>query len=148
MKCFICKHRRPQWLLILPRLLLHYQWDTLKCNNMLQSGTSSTFQSLTILNKIEKSRLNLIKSNKLADVLNNVKPAIKIFMEKSDTQLPFLDFTIDKGNFYSKPADSKRYVSFKSNHHKLCLKISHLILFVVFAWLLKKTLSKKLSWKT
>ena len=43
-------------------------------------------------------------------------------MEKSDIQLPFLDFMIDKGDFYSKPADSKRYVCFKSNHHKLCLK--------------------------
>ena len=49
-------------------------------------------------------------------------------METSDTQLPFLDAMINiEGkkvimDIYSKPTDSKRYVSFKSNHPKRCLK--------------------------
>ena len=49
-------------------------------------------------------------------------------METSDIQLPFLDVMINKEgkkvfmDIYSKPTDSKRYVSFKSNHSKHCLK--------------------------
>ena len=49
-------------------------------------------------------------------------------MEKSDTQLPFLDIMINKEgkkafmDIYSKPADPKRYVSIKSNHSRYCLK--------------------------
>ena len=49
-------------------------------------------------------------------------------METSDTQLPFLDVMINKEtkkvfmDIYSKPTNSKRYVSFKSNHPKYCLK--------------------------
>ena len=49
-------------------------------------------------------------------------------METSDTQLPFLDIMINKEgkkiflDIYSKPTDSKRYVSFKSNHPRQYLK--------------------------
>ena len=49
-------------------------------------------------------------------------------METSGTQLLFLDVTINKEgkkvsmDIYSKPVDSQRYVSFKSNHLKHCLK--------------------------
>ena len=49
-------------------------------------------------------------------------------MEASDTQLPFLDIMINKEgktifmDIYSKPTDSKRYFSFKSNHPEHCLK--------------------------
>ena len=49
-------------------------------------------------------------------------------METSDTQHPFLDIMINKEgktvfmDIYSKPTDSKRYVSFKSNHPRHCLK--------------------------
>ena len=49
-------------------------------------------------------------------------------METSDTQLPFLDVMINKEgkkvfmDIYSKRKDSKRYLSFKSNHSKHCLK--------------------------
>ena len=49
-------------------------------------------------------------------------------MKTSDIQLPFLDVMINKEgkkvfmDIYSKPTDSKRYVSFKSNHPKHCLK--------------------------
>ena len=73
-------------------------------------------------------RLSLIKPNELLEVLNNINPAIQSTMETSDTQLPFLDVMIIKEgkkvfmDIYSKPTDSKRYVSFKSNHPKHCLK--------------------------
>ena len=49
-------------------------------------------------------------------------------MEKSDTQLPFLDIMINKEgkkafmDIYSKPTDPKRHVSIKSNHSRYCLK--------------------------
>ena len=49
-------------------------------------------------------------------------------METSDTQLPFQDIMINKEgkkvfmDIDSKLTDSKRYVSFKSNHPKHCLK--------------------------
>ena len=45
-----------------------------------------------------------------------------------DTQLPLLDVMINKEgkmvfmDVYSKPTDSKRYVPFKPNHSKYCLK--------------------------
>ena len=73
-------------------------------------------------------RLNLIKSNELLDVLNNINPVIQLTMETSDTQLPFLDVMINKEgkkvfmDIYSKPTGSKSYVSFKSNHPKYCLE--------------------------
>ena len=74
------------------------------------------------------SRLSLIKPNELLDVLNNINPAIQFTMETSDNQHPFLDAMINKEgkkvfmDIYSKPTDSKRYVSFNSNHPKHCLK--------------------------
>ena len=70
----------------------------------------------------------LIKPNELLDALNNINPAIEFTMETSDTQLPFLDIMINKEgkkvfmDIYSKPTDSKRYVSFKLNHPRHCLK--------------------------
>ena len=73
-------------------------------------------------------RLRLIKPNELLDVLNNSNPAIQFTMEASDTQLLILDTMINKEvqrvfmDIYSKPTDSKRYVSLKSNHPKHCLK--------------------------
>ena len=84
-------------------------------------------------------KLSLIKPNELLEVLNNINPAIQFTMETSDTQLPFLDVLINKEgkkifmDIYSKPTDSKRYVSFKSNHPRYCLKISHFLLLVEFA---------------
>ena len=48
-------------------------------------------------------------------------------MEKSQTRLPFLDIMINKSTtkiwmvIYSKPTDSRQYVSFMSNHPKHCL---------------------------
>ena len=73
-------------------------------------------------------RSSLIKPNESLDVLNNINPAIQFTMETNDTQLPFLDIMINKEgkkvfmDTYSKPADLKRYVSFKSNHPRHCLK--------------------------
>ena len=70
----------------------------------------------------------LIKPNELLDVLNNVNPVIQFTMETSHTQLPLLDIMINKEgrklfmDIYSKTTDLKRYVSFKSNHPKHCLK--------------------------
>ena len=49
-------------------------------------------------------------------------------MERSKTQLPFLDILINKTgtliwmDIYTKKTDSKRYVPFTSNHPKHCLK--------------------------
>ena len=49
-------------------------------------------------------------------------------METSDTQLPFQDIMMNKEgkkvfmDIDSNLTDSKRYVSFKSNHPKHCLK--------------------------
>ena len=49
-------------------------------------------------------------------------------METSDIQLLFVGIVINKEEkkvfmeIYSKPTDSKRYVSFKSNHSMHCLK--------------------------
>ena len=71
---------------------------------------------------------NLIKPDDLLNLLNNLHPAIKFTMETSNNKLPFLDISINKeGNkiwmdIYSKPTDSKRYVSFDSCHPKHCLK--------------------------
>ena len=48
-------------------------------------------------------------------------------MELNDNKLPFLDILITKSgkknwiNIYSKPTDSKRYVSYLSNHPNSCL---------------------------
>ena len=48
-------------------------------------------------------------------------------LEKVQTRLPFLDIMINKSgtkicmNIYNKSADSKRYVSFTSNHPRHCL---------------------------
>ena len=64
----------------------------------------------------------------MLDVLSNINPAIQFTMETSDTQLPFLDIMINKEgkkvfmDIYSKPTDSKRYISLKSNHPSHCLK--------------------------
>ena len=64
----------------------------------------------------------------LYHLLFTIYYAIQFTMEKSDTQLPFPDIMINKEekkvfmSIYSKLADSKRYVFFKSNHPKHCLK--------------------------
>ena len=69
-----------------------------------------------------------MKPNELLDVLNKVNPAIQFTRETKDTQLPLLDIMINKEekkvfmDIYSMPTDPKRYVSFRSNHPKHCLK--------------------------
>ena len=41
-------------------------------------------------------RLSLIKPNELLDVLNSINPAIQFTMERTDTQLPFIDIMINQ----------------------------------------------------
>ena len=63
----------------------------------------------------------LIKPNDLLTILNQVNPNLQFTMERSSTNLPFLDIMINKTgtkiwmDIY-KPTDSKRYVPFASNH--------------------------------
>ena len=79
--------------------------------------------------KFNKAKRTVIQQlyNLLANLLTNY-PAIQFTIETSDTQLPFLDVMMNKEvkkvlmDIYSKPTNSKRYVSFKSNHPKHCLK--------------------------
>ena len=60
--------------------------------------------------------------------LNNINTGIQFTIEVSHAQLSFLDIMINKEgkkifmDISSKPTDSKRYVSFKSNHPRHCLK--------------------------
>ena len=71
---------------------------------------------------------DLIKPDDLSTILNFVNNDIQFSMELNDNKLPFLDIlTTISGkkiwmNIYSKPTDSKRYVSYICNHPKPCLK--------------------------
>ena len=70
----------------------------------------------------------LIKPNDLLTILNQVNPNLQFTMERSTTNLPFLDIMINKTgtkiwmDMYNKPTDSKRYVPFTSNHPRSCLR--------------------------
>ena len=72
-------------------------------------------------------KVNLIKPEHLLSILNQINNNIQFTMEKSQTRLPFLDIMINKSgtkiwmDIYNKPTDSKRYVSFTSNHPRHCL---------------------------
>ena len=71
---------------------------------------------------------DLIKADDLLIILNSVNNDIKFSMELNDNKLPFLNIPIRKSgkkiwmNIYPKQTDSKRYVSYFSNHLKPCLK--------------------------
>ena len=71
---------------------------------------------------------DLIKPDDLLAILSSVNSHIQFSMELNDNKLSFLDILITKSgkkiwmNIYSKPTDSKRYVSYLSNHPKPCLK--------------------------
>ena len=73
-------------------------------------------------------KTDLIKPDDLLTILNSVNNDIQFSMELNDNKLPFLDILITKSgkkiwmNIYSKPTDSKRYVSYLSNHPKPCRK--------------------------
>ena len=73
-------------------------------------------------------KTDLIKPDDLLTILNSVNSDIQFSTELNDNKLPFLDILITKSgkkiwmNIYSKPTDSKRYVSYLSNHPKPCLK--------------------------
>ena len=69
---------------------------------------------------------DIIKPDDLLTIPNSVNNDIQFSMELNDNKLPFLDILITKSgtkiNIYSKPTDSKRYVSYLSNHPKPCPK--------------------------
>ena len=73
-------------------------------------------------------KTDLIKLDDLLTILDFVDNDIQLSMELNDNKLPFLDILITKSgkknwiNIYSKPTDSKRYVSYLSNHPNSCLK--------------------------
>ena len=132
---FFCKYKRPQWIQFLLRLTLHY--NGLPCNRTICYNQIQVYSSSLNFEQNWKRflddrfiflRLSLKKPNGLLDVLNNINSAIQFTMETSGTQLPFLDIIINTEgkrvfmDIYSKPTDSKRYVSFNSNHPKHCLK--------------------------
>ena len=64
--------------------------------------------------------------DKLKSIINNIHPDIQFTSESSQTELPFLDILIKKGNMgttietdiYYKPTDSKQYLLFNSCHPK------------------------------
>ena len=64
----------------------------------------------------------LIKPNDLLRILNQVNPNLQFTMERSTTNLPFLDNMSNKlgtkvwMDIYNKPTDSKRHAPFTSNH--------------------------------
>ena len=70
----------------------------------------------------------LIKSNDLLTILNQVNPNLQVAMKRITTNLPFLNIMINKTgtkiwmHIYNKPTDSKRYVSFTSNHQQSYLR--------------------------
>ena len=67
-------------------------------------------------------KTNLVKLDDLSTILNSINNNIH------DNKLPFFYILITKSgkknwmNIYSKPTDSKPYVSYLSNHPKHCLK--------------------------
>ena len=71
-------------------------------------------------------KIDLIRPDALPAIPNSLKNNIKFSMELSDSKIPFFDILIAKSgkkvwiNIYSKPANSKRYVSCLSNLPKPC----------------------------
>ena len=89
-------------------------------------------------------KVNLIKPEHLLSILNQINNNIQFTMEKSQTRLPFLDIMINKSgtkiwmDIYNKPTDSKRHISFTSNHPRYCLtNIYHSLLQGEYVPLLK-----------
>ena len=73
-------------------------------------------------------KTDLIKPDDLLAILNSANSDIQFSKELNDKKLPFFDILLTISvkkicmNIYSKPTDSKRYVSYLSNHPKPCLK--------------------------
>ena len=72
-------------------------------------------------------KVNLARPKHLLSILNQISNNIQFTMGKNQTRLLFLDIMINNSgtkiwlDIYNKPADSKRYVSFTSNHPRHCL---------------------------
>ena len=70
----------------------------------------------------------LIEPNELLTLLNQVNPNLQFTMERSTTNLQFLDIMINKSrrkirmDIYNKATYWKRYVPFTSNHLQSCLR--------------------------
>ena len=68
-----------------------------------------------------------MKQDGLLTMLSSVNNDIQFSMKLSDNKLPFLEIRLTNPgqkiwmNIYSKPKDSKRYVSYLSNYPKTCL---------------------------
>ena len=71
----------------------------------------------------------LIKPNDLLTILKQGNPNLQFTMERSTTNLPFLDIMINKTgtkiwmDIYNKPTNSKRCVPFTTNYLRSCLRI-------------------------
>ena len=57
-----------------------------------------------------------VPQEKFLEMLNSINISIQYTMEKSETELPFLDILIKQDDLYRKPTDTRRYVPFSSNH--------------------------------
>ena len=120
---------------------------TLPVYNLFWTKLKKNFKGLLHIFKIKFN-----KAKRIARCFKQVKPAIQFTME-SDTQLPFIDVMIIKEgkkvfmDIYSKPTDSKRYVSFKWNHPKHCMKNIPFSLARRICMIAEKDSLKKIRWK-
>ena len=70
---------------------------------------------------------NLIKTDQLLSILNQINNNIQFILEKSQTRLSFLDLMISKTgakiwvDIYSRPTDSRQIVPFTLKHLRNCL---------------------------
>ena len=80
------------------------------------------------------SELEINNNNNNNNTLNCIYPSMQFTMEVSQNWLPFLDALINKEdnkiwmNRFFKSTDSKRYIPYKSNHSKPCIKVSLFVL--------------------
>ena len=69
---------------------------------------------------------NKVDPEALLEVLNSIDVNLQFTMQKSKEIVPFLDILIRKDglniwtNVYTKPTDTRRYLSFSSSHPKHC----------------------------
>ena len=67
-----------------------------------------------------------IDPNRISQILNSINPSIKLTMETSDKELPFLDIFIKRNDdkvrmdIYFKQTDNRRCLPFSSSHSNLC----------------------------
>ena len=92
-------------------------------------------------------KVNLITSDHLFSILNQINDNIQFTIEKSQTRLPFLNKVMNKSgtkismDICNKATDSKRYAPFSSNHPQHCLTNKYTVL----SW--KKKIYHCWKWK-